>query len=885
MIPINKSMSKIVILSDNNLNGLPLYKEMHDGKERPFKVEVMDFTEALSGKFLFLVQYLQWRSDCHNPLGIVIRKLTQGNTLSDSMKILCAEHGVRDWFSKESKAEVQAKFPPGWSISVEEYGSRKQIEGAFTIDPDNSKDLDDALTLEQLSDSVNRVGVHIADVSYFVEPGTQLDKDAMFRSTSYYPGHDYQSVPMLPRELSENHCSLLPGKDRLCVSVFLDVSEEGQLVSQPKIRRTIVKSSCQLTYPEAQKIIDGQDTSLHQTPQDVKEKIRALSALAQRRRKLRLRDASFDHWSNSDDDGKDFEAHELVEEMMLLTNEEIAKFLSQQIPDRAPLRTQLPPKDHKLSDWVRQYGQFVKYSLFLRGFYLEETLSKMAKEAIISEASEFKVQDSVWSELCNAAETGDQAKLHKLICNESNHPQLAVANSQFRRIQPKSQYVCESDQPKENVVHFSLGMRCYTHFTSPIRRYIDIQVHRLVLDLVAQSPDAKISSKDQVAKVCRRSTFAQDNSRKFDKASNKLHLAAKLKEKSHETTAVIALIDTDKEITLEILNHEYNHLSTRQRKVKLSSLNPFAVEPVTNGSEIVLTWKLRLYIAPEGKIIEEAKKEREKIALLLSEEKVRNREVLNLPAENWLEILEAFQRENYGKLKTMISKTDRDRQLASQLPGSSRPGKPHKSSNDGKVDKNQEHFYEKKLSLRKFDVVNIQLTAHMTHGVFHPEIQLFKINPSVHICVEHRKYPRDCFATTARYQASRKTYASVDKYIDAWKPVLAMEAATRTVDESDEFTMYHLKIEWKKDINGNLEGSFSLRNEYCSSRQIEFYSGDFVCVRVREDSNMKKTSSENNFASPERIETEVSKRFSQQLYLYRQRTFLNQTYRYRKWKW
>jgi len=290
--------------------------------------------------------------------------------------------------------------------------------------------------------------------------------------------------------------------------------------------------------------------------------------------------------------------------------------------------------------------------------------------------------------------------------------------------------------------------------------------------------------------------------------------------------------------------------------VKLSSLNPFAVEPVTNGSEIVLTWKLRLYIAPEGNIIEETKKEREKIALLLSEEKVRNREVLNLPAENWLEILEAFQRGNYGKLKTMISKTDRVRQLASQLPGSNRPGKPHKSSNDGKVDKNQEHFYEKKLSLRKFDMVNVQLTAHMTHGVFHPEIQLFKISPSVHICVEHRKYPRVCFATTARYQASRKTYASVDEYFDAWKPVLAMEAATCAVDESDEFTMCHLKIEWKKDISGNLEGSFSLRNEYCSSRQIKFYAGDFVCVRMREDSNMKKTGSENNFASPEGTETE-----------------------------
>ena len=144
MIPINKSMSKIRNLSHKKLNGVPLYKEIHDSSERAIKVDVMDFTEALSGKFLFLVQYLRWKSNCHNPLGIVIRKLSQGNTFSDSMKILFAEYGVRNCFSKESTAEVQAKFPPGWSIPVEEVRIREKIEGAFTIDPDNSKDLDDA---------------------------------------------------------------------------------------------------------------------------------------------------------------------------------------------------------------------------------------------------------------------------------------------------------------------------------------------------------------------------------------------------------------------------------------------------------------------------------------------------------------------------------------------------------------------------------------------------------------------------------------------------------------------------------------------------------------------------------------------------------------------
>ena len=221
--------------------------------------------------------------------------------------------------------------------------------------------------------------------------------------------------------------------------------------------------------------------------------------------------------------------------------------------------------------------------------------------------------------------------------------------------------------------------------------------------------------------------------------------------------------------------------------------------------------------------------------------------------------MEAFQEGDYGNLKKIIRQTERVRHLASQAPESNRHGKPRKTSKDEKADRNQEHFYEKKISLRKFDIVSIQLTAHMTHGVFHPEVQLFRINPSVNICIEHRKYPRECFSTTARYQASRKKYASVDEYIEAWKPILAMEAATSTVEESDEFTIYHLKIAWKRDISGKLEGSFSLRDEYCSSRQIEFHAGDFVCVRVRGDSYKKKTDSESNFALPEKTETEVSK--------------------------
>ena len=854
VLPINKSVPRIVTLTAKNVKGIPIYKEVRDGNEKAVRVDEMSLAEFRSGKYLFLVQYLQWRQDCSNPLGIVVRKLPQKYTVDASMEILFAEYGIKKSFDKESKQQVCKKFPPKWTIPTEEYQWRDKIDGAFTVDPETTKDLDDALTLEQLPGSVCRIGVHIADVSYFVEAGTPLDKEALFRCTSYYPGHGYESVPMLPPELSENHCSLLPDKDRLSLSVFLDVTEKGELVGHPQIKRTIVRSCSRLTYSDAQKIIDGQENFPQHISNETARKIQSLSFLAQKRRALRLSAAAFDHWSNSDYDPEDSKAHEMVEEMMILANEQVAKFLSKQIPDIALLRTQLPPKDHRVSDWVHQYGQYIKYSLFLRGIYSEETLAKMSSDAVHSNAEEFKVQETIWSEIYHAVMSEDTSKLQFLICNESHHPQLAVANSQFRRILPKSQYVCEGDQPGENVVHFSMGIRCYVHFTSPIRRYVDIQVHRLVLDLISEGHATSKPSKDQVAKVCRRSTYAQDNARKFDKACSKVHTAAKLKGKSHETKAVIALIE-NQAITVEILNQEYNHLSARQRRIQFSHVNPFTADVDQDGQEIAFTWKLRLYIPQEGGVLEEAKYEKEKVNKLLSQGMDEKGEVLSLPAKNWQQILKAFQERNYEKLTAMIRKTNDQR-----LVGSDRERTCHNASSSERMkdEANMGHFYNKKLSLRTFDVINMQLTAHMTHGVLHPEVQLLKINPSIHICVEHRKYPRECFATTSRYQASRKRYSSIENYINAWKPVLAMEAATGAIDESDEFTIHNLKVQWTKKTSGELEGSFSLPKEYCTNRQIEFYAGDFVCVRVREEEYVTEAHSGPLVAGIERTASEVS---------------------------
>ena len=193
------------------------------------------------------------------------------------MEILLAEYGIRKSFRDDCERQVRTKFPSSWSIPPQERKSREVIKGAFTIDPENSKDLDDALSLQRLSRSVYRVGIHIADVSYFVEAGSHLDKEALFRCISYYPGQEYPNVPMLPPELSEKHCSLLPGKDRLCLSVLLDMSEDGKCLGEPQIKRTIVTSSHQLTYSDAQKVIDAKQSSQNQFPESVESDIQALS--------------------------------------------------------------------------------------------------------------------------------------------------------------------------------------------------------------------------------------------------------------------------------------------------------------------------------------------------------------------------------------------------------------------------------------------------------------------------------------------------------------------------------------------------------------------------------------------------------------------------------
>ena len=211
------------------------------------------------------------------------------------------EHAIRAAFFSPESLSCLPEAP--WKIPTEEYETRKDLRNTctFTIDPASATDLDDAISIEKVSEKVFRIGVHIADVSRFVLPDTALDREARIRSTSVYtPQH---KLPMLPPELSEEACSLVPGEDRLAFSITWDIDDTGNITVR-WIGRSVIHSCCKLSYDDVHDIIDGGfevDVSGKMIPKmhgqfelnDVVDSLRSLHGITKKMREIRLRNGAF----------------------------------------------------------------------------------------------------------------------------------------------------------------------------------------------------------------------------------------------------------------------------------------------------------------------------------------------------------------------------------------------------------------------------------------------------------------------------------------------------------------------------------------------------------------------------------------------------------------
>ena len=899
MYPINKSMRPIANLTDENYDGVQIYKKVNpDSDEKAVRVKTMPRREALSGKFLFVVQYLQWRREFPRPLGIVTKVIRRGDHIADTYNVLAAEYNLKEEFPDGVNREVLRNIDRWKKIPYSERESRKVVENAFTIDPPNSKALDDALTIENVENGCFKVGVHIADVSYYIRVGSRIDDEARKRGTSYFGGryHDDREVLMLPPTLSYDICSLLPTEARLAVSVYL-VMDEGGFVQHCNLDfcRSVVKSQCRLTYAQAQMVILEKPVCLD--PKDgeltlvVEESIRKLHLVAQARRKLRLGDASFFHFNHADRN-EDIEAHELVEEMMILANSAVGKHLVQERPELLPLRIQRPPKTPKLNEWRNEFKKISQLSLSLR--------KHLIGHGDVEIEEQFAIPTSTWYSIDKARRNQDQRELKLLICNENLFPQLAVAHSSLNSRQRRAEDVIAAEVKEDERLHWSLNVSEYTRFTSPIRRYFDIVAHRLLLETSGREIVA-----DDVAKVYERCSYVSEQSSKFERDCARVGVAGKLARGSREYSAVVEKIGQDNDfIRFQLLSDAGQYLTEKQRTIRISHLGPIE-QPILNEASgcLELKWKLRIYDAS----IENVKRakqsrdatrhlleDRNKIQVLFSDNETTTGH--HLLSDLWRGVLDAIKTNDDRGLETRLEelnveivrqkwrqeeessrlrherKAELEQRLYQAIVQEERDNSDEEDSDEekddteddvdsrdfddendfresdiveqedqqnkvrGQSDANQEedakvHFVETSLHLKVADTVNVHLAANNSSGLASPEIQLFNLAPGIDICIEHRKLPDRCFSITATQKATQRNYKSIGLYVDLWKPVLQMEAATVAVRGDDTIILKDLEVEWKS-ADRKTVGIFQLCKQFTETRQIEIYQWDYACVRV-----------------------------------------------------
>ncbi|KAJ9567030.1 hypothetical protein OSB04_002996 [Centaurea solstitialis] len=416
---------------------------------------------------LVAAEIVEWNEEYDIPCAHVVHVFGRGGEVESQIAAILFQNAVD---SSDFPPEAMACIPRvPWRIPEDEFRHRRDLRNlcVFTIDPSTASDLDDALSVERLSNGIYRVGVHIADVSYFVLPHTALDVDAQIRSTSVYLLR--RKLPMLPPLLSDNLGSLSPGVERLAFSIIWDINLGGEVLDR-WIGRTVVQSCCKLSYEHAQEIIDGtlnveglndNCPQLHGrfTWSDVITSVQSLHEISGVLKEKRFKNGALSLETPKtvflfDEDGIPYDSvlsgrtksNFLVEEFMLLANRTAAEVITRAYPSSALLRRHPEPKLSKL----REFEAFCSK----QGLQLDTSTSGQLNQSL----------ECIRHELKN-----DSVLFHVLMNYATRPMQLAT-------------YFCSGDVTdaagNNDWGHYALAVPLYTHFTSPLRRYPDIIVHR-----------------------------------------------------------------------------------------------------------------------------------------------------------------------------------------------------------------------------------------------------------------------------------------------------------------------------------------------------------------------------------------------------------------------
>ena len=447
-----------------------------------FFIDKSDFNGAENGQ-LVIVEMIKWQDNKDSPNGKVLEVLGTPGDHNTEMHAILAQYDLPEQFPKEVENFANSI---NTSITPKDIASRRDMRKdlTFTIDPVTAKDFDDALSFKPLEGGLFEIGIHIADVSHYLQPNTILDEEAYNRATSIYLVD--RVVPMLPEVLSNDACSLNPNEDKLTFSAVFTIDKNAQIKEQ-WFGRTVIHSNKRLSYEEAQHVIETEDNVIDQEvslteqtysiTEDLVQAILTLNGLAKKLRTKRFSSGaiSFDkievnfHLNQENDpEGVYFktskDANKLIEEFMLLANKKVSEFVGKQSKSKATKKTFVyrchdEPNEEKLMALDKIIDQFGYKLNYKNKNTLSQSINKLLSDVVGK--------------------------------NEQN-----LIDTLTIRTMSKAYY------STENIGHYGLAFDYYSHFTSPIRRYPDVMAHRLLQHYLDGKPSVSSEEYEEKCKHC-----------------------------------------------------------------------------------------------------------------------------------------------------------------------------------------------------------------------------------------------------------------------------------------------------------------------------------------------------------------------------------------------
>ncbi|KAL1280781.1 hypothetical protein QQF64_015381 [Cirrhinus molitorella] len=631
-----------------------------------------------------------------------------------------------------------------------------------------------------------RDAISVSDSEYHFEIG--VHKADLF---SYVSEDNIQSLGT-----QSDMWSLTPGKTRRALSLILKVEKKKGKVVEQKLVLSRIKPSRALSYSETDSIIN--QVGENEMKCDSLEGCILVAYRFALDHKKKRDSGHVDSSSPADPrSSEDSKCKLMMEELKLMFKRAYDQLIDQEASFPNCPVTASPELVRRLRRDNEEYGSL---------HALEEHLDSYCGQNYGS----FIILTSVWRKIESAALTSDFYRMADLISTDDIHPQLAPAILQLRTSFNKAFFVRSCSCSDALLGHYSLHLDSYTYASSPIRRYIDVVLQRLMHAVLSDRP-VDYSQAD-IDLLCDKSKRDQSRAQEYENKAESLHLAISLHKQSIYKVAIVTVVRSDNEnfkLSFPFDRGTFpDRLPVKYRNLQLED------QPIFDKKQkqVTLTWKKRMY------------------SLSKTQTSVQN---LNSCSEilqsTWHAIVEAVRDGQWEQAKSLILSTHvREHSETSDMHDTC------KLEPDRIFMSEEDHYTDFTLYLKAGDTVQVQLTSERDRGYWAPTVQLLSVSSSFEICVEHTDNPIKCFSKLANLR-SKGNYKDVEEYVQIWKPLCDMESAATAVDDSDCVVIENVHITWNSSFDGSrLSGTFSLPVEKVKEWAIEFdLAKCFLCIRKR----------------------------------------------------